>query len=65
LSPIFSSLGFRQNTEDSPLTSKLRLLISKWACYYGNEECIRQAIELYRQWMADPENPTLDCHFII
>ncbi|XP_078492244.1 solute carrier organic anion transporter family member 4A1 [Ciona intestinalis] len=52
---LYNKLGWDDsNTDDSVLVERMtRGLAIDAACYYGNEECIANAKQLFQEWMND------------
>lgn len=54
----YDRVGFVENPSDSLLLRLHRANIIRWACNVDHSDCLRNAIDLFSQWMkeADPDN---------
>ncbi|ROT69094.1 putative Aminopeptidase N precursor [Penaeus vannamei] len=57
--PLYESVGFDNNIEDSFLEQKKRKIAVTWACRLGHKDCLNKALTLYRHWMSQPDNSSL------
>nr|XP_027223205.1 aminopeptidase N-like [Penaeus vannamei] len=57
--PLYESVGFDNNIEDSFLEQKKRKIAVKWACRLGHKDCLNKALTLYRHWMSQPDNSSI------
>ncbi|XP_077980593.1 aminopeptidase N-like [Glandiceps talaboti] len=57
ISPLYENLGWDIN-QGGLLDYYQRINAIETSCRYGNEDCINSALNLYREWMQDPDiNP--------
>ncbi|XP_071548243.1 aminopeptidase N-like isoform X2 [Panulirus ornatus] len=54
--PVYRSVGFEERQGDDLQTQLLRGEVMTWACNLGHPDCRHNALQLFRGWMADPEN---------
>ncbi|XP_015930152.1 thyrotropin-releasing hormone-degrading ectoenzyme [Parasteatoda tepidariorum] len=61
MTPIYKEFGWNSKIdEDDILARFLRKKILKWNCEYENEDCIKAALTLFRQWKnGSTENETI------
>ncbi|XP_043469608.1 aminopeptidase N [Leptopilina heterotoma] len=61
LDNIYNKIGFKDSYEDSQLTVFTRLDVLNWACTFGHEDCVRNAVKQFINWRHSPnpdeENP--------
>nr|XP_027223177.1 aminopeptidase N-like [Penaeus vannamei] len=57
--PLYESVGFDNNIEDSFLEQKKRKIAVTWACRLGHKDCLEKALTLYRHWMSQPDNSSI------
>ncbi|XP_070560484.1 aminopeptidase N-like [Ptychodera flava] len=57
--PKYTELGWDFSDEDTQLEYHLRLDIIKLACELNNNNCVREAQDLYSKWMEDPDKNSI------
>ncbi|XP_070557699.1 aminopeptidase N-like isoform X2 [Ptychodera flava] len=57
ITPLYDSLGWDMREGDT-LEYRLRQEAINTACGYGNEDCVKQASDLFSEWMDTGINPT-------
>lgn len=60
LTPLYNSVGFEDDLDDSHLDQYKRVIALSWACKLGLQDCVANSVKLYEDWMANPENMTWD-----
>lgn len=56
ISPIYTILGWQEESSDSYMKQALRTDVLNTACYYGVEDCVESASGKFKAWMANPSN---------
>lgn len=56
MDPLYTSVGFDDSAEDPHLDQHKRVLVLKWACRLGHQNCVEKSVSLYKMWMRDPDN---------
>ncbi|OQV25529.1 Aminopeptidase N [Hypsibius exemplaris] len=55
LRPIYIILGWGDSSTDAHLQQLQRVEVLQAACYYGHDNCVENAKQIYTRWMANPE----------
>ncbi|XP_025986451.2 aminopeptidase N [Solenopsis invicta] len=57
LDEVYKQVGFTDNVEDSQLIIFTRINVLNWACYFGHQSCVMNAVQYYKYWstMPDPD----------
>lgn len=50
LDKVYKEVGFRDDPMDEQLTVLTRVDVLKWACRFGHEDCVNNAIEQFNDW---------------
>lgn len=56
LLPVYTSVGFNDSINDAHLTIYKRINTLAWICSLGHSDCVDNAVNTYKSWMADPDN---------
>ncbi|XP_037093237.1 aminopeptidase N-like [Pollicipes pollicipes] len=56
IQPLYDRVGFEERPDDSHLDQFSRINVLNWACALGHKDCVRQSVDKFEQWMADPDN---------
>lgn len=59
LDNIYKQTGFKDSYEDPQLTVFTRIDVLNWACTFGHEDCVRNAVKQFINWRNSP-NPDED-----
>lgn len=59
LDNVYRKVGFQDNVNDPQLTVFTRIDVLNWACAFGHEDCVRNAVEQFAAWRASP-NPSVN-----
>ncbi|KAL0271356.1 UNVERIFIED_CONTAM: hypothetical protein PYX00_008471 [Menopon gallinae] len=58
---VYEEIGFRDDMKDPQLVIYKRIYILSWACALGHEDCVKNSVKLFKDWMLskdpDSENP--------
>ncbi|XP_012148075.1 suppressor of ER stress-induced death [Megachile rotundata] len=57
LDNVYKQVGFKDNPGDPQLTVFTRIDVLTWACNFGHEDCIQNAVKQFYNWRNTP-NPT-------
>jgi aminopeptidase N len=55
LKRLYEDTGFVDNVTDPQLTVYKRVDVLKWACYLGQEDCVRNAVIQFQNWRSSPQ----------
>ena len=58
--PAYLRFGIDFKSEDAPQTKMLRVDLTKQSCTHGYRDCVKEAQDLYNEWMtsSDPNQFT-------
>ena len=52
LDNVYRQVGFKDNIDDPQLTVFTRIDVLNWACTFGHEDCVRNAVSQFTSWRA-------------
>ncbi|XP_031788192.1 aminopeptidase Ey isoform X1 [Nasonia vitripennis] len=55
LDNVYRKVGFKDSLEDPQLTVFTRIDVLSWACNFGHEDCVRNAVSQFAAWRQSPE----------
>ena len=58
LEPLYNSVGFKENANDSHLDHLKRKMALRWACSMDHPGCLAESAKQYKMWMSNPSNYT-------
>lgn len=59
LDNVYKQVGFADNVGDPHLTVLTRVAVLNWACTFGYDDCVLNAVQQFRNWRDTP-NPDIN-----
>lgn len=56
LANVYDTLGFEEKKEDTHVTLLHRVSVATWACRLGLEDCVKNAVDIFRKYEETPGN---------
>lgn len=54
LDNVYKQVGFTDNVGDPQLTVFTRIDVLTWACNFGHEDCVQNAVKQFYNWRYTP-----------
>ena len=62
LANVYGTLGFEEKEGDTQVTLLHRVNVLTWACRLGLEDCVKNAIDIFKEYEEKAENNPYVCH---